>query len=815
MTENMWIQQLLLNTAECEYFKYLTSSSSRKSKNQIKGSSEVKSTVKKGDEELPEASVDNSKKAQMAVETEKSEPNVIISLDDSVQHGVWFQKRLFDESEQLYHHYREICYRKQKKQAKPFAIVRKPPVKATFKHFDSINAQEVVLDVDNDDLWSELLLAVQENEAQSPNEILMKEDYVKLLNQMIQQSGNEKLKGAALCIFGSTYNGFGNKGSDLDLVILFKREEDDDPRKTNMDIVNAISKVMRGVEFRDVIRILQVVRGARVPIIKFISTHKKYPRLMGDISARNRLGPRNTKLMNAYAIYDERLRTLGYGIKKFAKLADINDASTGSLSSYAYLLMMIYYLQHTSPPVLPCLQDVTLLKQGEQLVRIENEMNTWYQEDLDYVRGITAALFPPNRMSIGELWKGFFEFYTNFDFRTQIDIRMRLSPTVRRVGIEIRDPFDEEHDLARVLRLSGENLIRNCFSSALNLFRRIEVAQKKLSEKNKLELFDWLVEQVANSHPYGQMNTCWLCGDGDHYRSVCHIFAERKRNEGVKERTRMRNRHRQSKNSEKSENSQTQNNGAQNVAPRAPNANRNLRWPARNTVDNKTNFRNGITLNDAMANYRQNNINRSLTPEVEYLMRMQAQAQYMGAQRYHFPQMGGRYPNMYQNLAPAQPMGYQSSRYYTQQQHTPPNAVELRFMRDPSNSPRGNYGPAPQYYQNLTPAYHQPPVLIPNQLRNNGGVMDRYDHRMYGRNQNRTFKNSYQNTPDAREFANQNNFQVDVRTHHQQQQYYQQPVRAIYQRESSSSSSSQNYSILGNAPKPSSGFPQPYNGRIY
>ena len=93
--------------------------------------------------------------------------------------------------------------------------------------------------------------------------------------------------------------------------------------------------------------------------------------------------------------------------------------------------------------------------------------------------------------------------------------------------------------------------------------------------------------------------------------------------------------------------------------------------------------------------------------------------------------------------------------------------------------------------------------------------MERNDHRMYGRNHNRTFKNSYQNTPDGREFANQNNFQVDVRMHQQQQQYYQQPVRAIYQRESSSSSSSQNNSILGNAPKPSSGFPQPYNGRIY
>ena len=32
-------------------------------------------------------------------------------------------------------------------------------------------------------------------------------------------------------------------------------------------------------------------------------------------------GPRNTKLMWSYAKYDERFRTLGYGIKKFAKVS--------------------------------------------------------------------------------------------------------------------------------------------------------------------------------------------------------------------------------------------------------------------------------------------------------------------------------------------------------------------------------------------------------------------------------------------------------------------------------------------------------------
>jgi terminal uridylyltransferase len=36
----------------------------------------------------------------------------------------------------------------------------------------------------------------------------------------------------------------------------------------------------------------------------------------------------------------------------------MGDASTGSLSSYAYILMLIHYLQKTSPPVVPVLQQL-------------------------------------------------------------------------------------------------------------------------------------------------------------------------------------------------------------------------------------------------------------------------------------------------------------------------------------------------------------------------------------------------------------------------------------------------------------------------
>ena len=34
------------------------------------------------------------------------------------------------------------------------------------------------------------------------------------------------------------------------------------------------------------------------------------------------------------------------------------DASLGGLSSYAYILMLLHYLQRTEPPVIPVLQQV-------------------------------------------------------------------------------------------------------------------------------------------------------------------------------------------------------------------------------------------------------------------------------------------------------------------------------------------------------------------------------------------------------------------------------------------------------------------------
>ena len=47
-------------------------------------------------------------------------------------------------------------------------------------------------------------------------------------------------------------------------------------------------------------------------------------------------------------------------MKLFAKICNMGDASRGSLSSYAYTLMVLHYLQHCQPPLIPVLQKVCI-----------------------------------------------------------------------------------------------------------------------------------------------------------------------------------------------------------------------------------------------------------------------------------------------------------------------------------------------------------------------------------------------------------------------------------------------------------------------
>merc|ERR1712025_1472666 len=96
-------------------------------------------------------------------------------------------------------------------------------------------------------------------------------------------------------------------------------------------------------------------------------------------------------------------------VKLFAKICDIGDASRGSLSSYAYILMMIFYLQKVTPPVLPVLQEM-YPADGEKPENMVDGWNAWFYSDRRKVVSEWPG-YNRNRMSLGELWIGFLNFY--------------------------------------------------------------------------------------------------------------------------------------------------------------------------------------------------------------------------------------------------------------------------------------------------------------------------------------------------------------------------------------------------------------------
>lgn len=97
------------------------------------------------------------------------------------------------------------------------------------------------------------------------------------------------------------------------------------------------------------------ITTAKVPIVKFFHLRSG---LEVDISLYNTLALHNTRLLSAYSAIDPRVKYLCYTMKVFTKMCDIGDASRGSLSSYAYTLMVLYFLQQRNPPVIPVLQEI-------------------------------------------------------------------------------------------------------------------------------------------------------------------------------------------------------------------------------------------------------------------------------------------------------------------------------------------------------------------------------------------------------------------------------------------------------------------------
>uniref|UniRef100_A0A8C7T0Q9 RNA uridylyltransferase n=1 Tax=Oncorhynchus mykiss TaxID=8022 RepID=A0A8C7T0Q9_ONCMY len=344
----------------------------------------------------------------------------------------------------------------------------------------------------------------------SPGEQQKREQILGSLERFIQKEYNDN---AQLCLFGSSKNGFGFRDSDLDICMTL--EGHDTAEKLNCkEIIEGLAKVLKK---HTGLRNILPITTAKVPIVKF---EHRQSGLEADISLYNTLAQHNTRMLATYAALDPRVQFLGYTMKVFAKRCDIGDASRGSLSSYAYILMVLYFLQQRQPPVIPVLQEVFDGHSVPQ--RMVDGWNAFFFDDIEELRQRLPEL-PQNRETVGELWLGLLRFYTEeFDFKELvISIRQRKRLTTFEKQwtskcIAIEDPFDLNHNLGAGVSRKMTNFIMKAFINGRKLFGTPFYPQPGI-EANYF--FDSKVLTDGELAPNDRC--CRICGKIGHYMKDC------------------------------------------------------------------------------------------------------------------------------------------------------------------------------------------------------------------------------------------------------------------------------------------------------
>eukprot|EP00392_Amoebophrya_sp_AT5.2_P014492 g14649.t1 len=250
------------------------------------------------------------------------------------------------------------------------------------------------------------------------------------INDMIDEAKSKGLADGNVAIFGSFSNGFKSSGSDLDIVYI----SDDIKPKDLVGSLNLLSGLASKYAFDNVTKIFQ----ANVPILKFTDTKYK---MEVDFCINNRLGWRNSILLQSYCEFDERVGQVGRLVKAWVKKKELVGTADGFLNSYAYILLVVYFLQvGPEDPILPNLQLPRVWEGSETQKHLVAD-NKWGREDTWDCTFWEGDLKDPaffrdrtdgrlelkrNKMGVAELVFTFFHFYTRvFDWRNEaVSIRL-------------------------------------------------------------------------------------------------------------------------------------------------------------------------------------------------------------------------------------------------------------------------------------------------------------------------------------------------------------------------------------------------------
>ncbi|KAI5850289.1 hypothetical protein DFP73DRAFT_538834 [Morchella snyderi] len=302
---------------------------------------------------------------------------------------------------------------------------------------------------------------------------------------------------AKLIAFGSLVTGFATANSDLDVIFTggdrvdILTESSGDP-SSNFRIPILLDSKLQEEGFSTTL-----LTKTRVPILKLVqkATEQSPYELQCDIGFSNHLALYNTQMLLTYSKCDPRVKEMMIFIKWWAKRRHINNPYRGTLSSYGYALIVLHYLINViKPPVLPNLQTFPvpddaptseIIFEGDS----DDTFEIWFYKDIEKLPK------SDNAMDIGELLKGFFEYYASgFQWgREVVSIRTKgglmskqekgwVAAVIRpgrtentevknRYLFAVEDPFETEHNVSRTCNSPGVNRIKEEFRRAVWLTR--------------------------------------------------------------------------------------------------------------------------------------------------------------------------------------------------------------------------------------------------------------------------------------------------------------------------------------------------------
>jgi len=144
-------------------------------------------------------------------------------------------------------------------------------------------------------------------------------------------------------LYGSSFTGFGLKDSQVNMDLHIP-----DGYPPHRGLIVANETVISDPRFREVSHDF----GSKIPMVTFTLAG-----LRCELSLGNRMPRQTSALLRDYFSLDPRVATLSAAVRLWARLCKLDRQAEGTLPAHAFAVMLVFFLQQQTKPVLPVIHD--------------------------------------------------------------------------------------------------------------------------------------------------------------------------------------------------------------------------------------------------------------------------------------------------------------------------------------------------------------------------------------------------------------------------------------------------------------------------